>query len=279
MTPNPSFWRAAAIYQLYVQSFADGDGDGIGDLAGVRARLPYLASLGIDAIWFSPWYPSPRSDAGYDVADYRSIDPAFGTLADADALIVEGHALGIRSIIDGPAWTRTTAPDGTPGEWYLHLFAPEQPDFNWASPDVRAEFEDILRFWFDRGADGVRIDSAALLTKDPALPEFGAGEPSPYTDRDDVHDIYRAWRAVADEYPARVLIGEVWLADAARLARYLRRDELHTVFNFPYLCCPWDAAELRAVIDSTQAGAAPAAAYTSSVLKSRAAAGAPPTWV
>ena len=319
------WWRGAAIYELYVQSFADGDGDGIGDLAGVRSRLPYLADLGVDAIWFSPWYPSPRSDAGYDVADYRSIDPAFGTLADADALIAEGHTLGIKTIIDivpnhcsdqhrwfqaalaaapgsperarfwfrpgrgaggdlppnnwrsifgGPAWTRTTAPDGTPGEWYLHLFAPEQPDFNWANPEVRKEFEDILRFWFDRGADGIRIDSAALLTKDPALPETGPGEPgengeggkeSPYSDRDDVHDIYRAWRAVADEYPCRVLIGEIWLADAARLARYLRPDELHTVFNFPYLCCPWDAGQLRAVIDST--------------LEFHAAAGAPPTWV
>ncbi len=322
------WWRGAAIYELYVQSFADGDGDGIGDLAGVRSRLPYLADLGVDAIWFSPWYPSPRSDAGYDVADYRSIDPAFGTLADADALIAEGHTLGIKTIIDivpnhcsdqhrwfqaalaaapgsperdrfwfrpgrgaggdlppnnwrsifgGPAWTRTTAPDGTPGEWYLHLFAPEQPDFNWANPEVRQEFEDILRFWFDRGADGIRIDSAALLTKDPALPETGPGEPgedgeggkngeeSPYSDRDDVHDIYRTWRAVADEYPYRVLIGEIWLADAARLARYLRPDELHTVFNFPYLCCPWDAGQLRAVIDST--------------LEFHAAAGAPPTWV
>src|SRR6266516_1210395 len=273
MTFSP-WWRHAALYELYVQSFADGDGDGIGDLAGVRARLPYLADLGVDAIWYSTWYPSPRFDAGYDVADYRSIDPAFGTLADADALIAEGHALGIRTIIDvvpthcsdrhrwftaalaagpgspererfwfrsgrgpggdlppndwrsifgGPAWTRTTAPDGTPGQWYLHLFAPEQPDFNWANPEVRQEFEDILRFWFDRGVDGVRIDSAALLAKDPALP------------------------------------------DTARLARYLRRDELHTAFNFPYLCCPWDAAELRAVIDST--------------LGFHAAAGAPPTWV
>ncbi|HMD23755.1 MAG TPA: glycoside hydrolase family 13 protein, partial [Streptosporangiaceae bacterium] len=282
----------------------------------VRARLPYLAALGIDAIWFSPWYPSPRSDAGYDVADYRSIDPAFGTLGDADALIAEGHALGIKTIIDivpnhcsdqhrwfqaalsaapgsperarfwfrrgrgdggdlppnnwrsifgGPAWTRTRAQDGTPGEWYLHLFAPEQPDFNWANPEVRAEFEDVLRFWFDRGADGIRIDSAALLTKDPGLPEVGPGDPSPHTDRDDVHDIYRAWRAVAEKYPGGVLIGEVWLADSARLARYLRPDELHTVFNFPYLCCPWDAARLRAVIDST--------------LEFHAALGAPATWV
>jgi alpha-glucosidase len=315
MTPL-TWWRRAAIYELYVQSFADGDGDGIGDLAGLRSRLPYLAALGIDAIWYSPWYPSPRSDAGYDVADYRSIDPAFGTLADADGLIAEGHALGIRTIIDivpnhcsdqhrwfqaalaappgsaerdrfwfrpgrgdsgdlppnnwrsifgGPAWTRTISPDGTPGEWYLHLFAPEQPDFNWANPEVRAEFEDILRFWFDRGVDGIRIDSAALLTKDPRLPETEPDDPSPYTDRDDVHDIYRSWRAVAGEYPGRVLIGEIWLADANRFASYLRPDELHTVFNFPYLCCPWDAARLREVIEST--------------LVFHAAAGAPPTWV
>jgi alpha-glucosidase len=261
------WWRGAAIYELYVQSFADAGGDGIGDLPGVRARLPHLADLGIDAIWYTPWYPSPRADAGYDVADYRSIDPAFGALADADALITAGHRHGIKTIIDivpnhcsdqhpwfqaalsappgspergrfwfrpgrgtggdqppndwqsifgGPAWTRTITPDGAPGEWYLHLFAPEQPDFNWASPEVRAEFEDILRFWFDRGADGVRIDSAALLTKDPRLPDFGPQDPSPYTDRDDVHDIYRAWRAVADQYPGRALIGEIWLPDAAR---------------------------------------------------------------
>ncbi len=313
-----AWWRGAAIYELYVQSFADGNGDGLGDLAGVRARLPYLAALGIDAIWFTPWYPSPKSDAGYDVADYRSIDPAFGTLADADALIAEGHAHGIKTIIDivpnhcsdrhpwfqaalaaepgsaerarfwfrpgrgpggdlppnnwrsifgGPAWTRVTAPDGTPGEWYLHLFAPQQPDFNWANPQVRAEFEAVLRFWFDRGVDGIRIDSAALLTKDPRLPdtEPGPGDQAPYTDRDDVHDIYRSWRAVVGQYPGRVLIGEVWLANAARLARYLSPDELHTVFNFPYLCCPWDAARLREVIDST--------------LAFHALAGAPPTWV
>ena len=334
------WWRGAAIYELYVQSFADGNGDGLGDLPGARARLPYLASLGIDAIWFTPWYPSPKSDAGYDVADYRSIDPAFGTLADADALIADGHAHGIRTIIDlvpnhcsdqhpwfqaalaaapgsaerarfwfrpgrgpggdlppnnwrsifgGPAWTRVTAPPAgpagpvgpantadpantagpgntaTPGEWYLHLFAPQQPDFNWANPEVRAEFEAVLRFWFDRGVDGIRIDSAALLTKDPRLPDTQPGDETPYTDRDDVHDIYRAWRAVADKYPGRVLIGEVWLADAGRLARYLSPDELHTVFNFPYLCCPWDAARLREVIDGT--------------LAFHAVADAPPTWV
>jgi alpha-glucosidase len=315
-----AWWRSAAIYQLYVRSFADGNGDGIGDLAGVRAHLPYLAGLGVDAIWFNPWYPSPMADAGYDISDYRSIDPVFGTLADADALIGEAHALGLRIIIDvvpnhgsdqhpwftaalaappgsparkrfwfrpgrgaygelppnawqslfsGPAWTQVAAPEGEPGEWYLHLFAPEQPDFNWSDPDVRQEFEDVLRFWFDRGADGVRIDSGALLTKDPALPEVTPDQPPgpahPFTDRDDVHEIYRSWRRVADEYPERVLIGEIWIPDAARLARYVSPGELHTVFNFPYLSCPWDAAALREVIDRT--------------LDLHASAGAPATWV
>ena len=298
------WWRGAAIYELYVQSFADANGDGLGDLAGVRARLPYLAELGIDAIWFTPWYPSPLADAGYDVADYRDIAPRFGTLADADALIAEAHALHLKIIIDivpnhcsdqhvwfaealrsrsgsaererfwfrpgrgpdgaeppnnwqsrfgGPAWTRTRE-----GDWYLHVFAPEQPDFNWGNPDVRAEFEDILRFWFDRGVDGIRIDTAGMLTKDPALPDLGRTGPHPYVDRDDVHEVYRRWRAIADEYSQRVLIGEIWLADTARLARYTRPDELHTVFNFPYLSCPWDAVRLREVIDETLAQQAPA---------------------
>jgi alpha-glucosidase len=315
---SDSWWRDAAIYQLYMRSFADGDGDGIGDLGGARARLPYLAALGVGAIWFNPWYPSPMADAGYDISDYRSIDPVFGTLADADALIGEAHAHGIRIIIDivpnhgsdqhpwfaaavaagpgsversrfwfrpgrgvsgelppnnwqsifgGPAWTRVAEADGSPGEWYLHLFAPEQPDFNWSSPDVRLEFEDVLRFWFSRGVDGIRIDSAALLCKDAALPDVSGSEPPgpshPYTDRDDVHEIYQSWRAIADSYSAgkhggRMLIGEVWLPDAARLARYVGPGELNTVFNFPYLDCPWDAVELREVIDQTLALSAPA---------------------
>jgi alpha-glucosidase len=310
-----SWWQSAAIYELYVQSFADDSGedgipDGVGDLAGVRSRLPYLAKLGINAIWFTPWYPSPLSDAGYDVADYRDIAPRFGTLTEADALISAAHQHGIRTIIDlvpnhcsdqhpwfqdalaappgapererfwfrpgrgpggerppnnwqsqfgGPAWTRVRD-----GEWYLHIFAPEQPDFNWGNPEVRAEFEDILRFWFDRGVDGIRIDTAAMLTKDPSLPDLDAAPaaPHPYVNRDDVHEIYRSWRAIADSYSAgqygdRVLIGEIWLADTTLLARYTRPDELHTVFNFPYLSCPWDAGKLRAVIDATLAQPAP----------------------
>ena len=285
------WWRSAVIYQVYVRSFADGDGDGTGDLAGVRARLPYLAELGVDALWFNPWYLSPMKDGGYDVADYRAIDPAFGTLAEAEKLIAEARELGIRTIVDivpnhvsdqhpwfraalkagpgsperelfhfrrgrgkhgelppndwpsqfvgsaEPVWTRL--PDG---DWYLHLFTPEQPDLNWAHPAVRQEHEDILRFWFERRVAGVRIDSAALLAKDPALPDLAGGpDPHPFVDRDELHDIYRSWRAIADEYDG-VFVGEVWLPDTERFARYLRPDELHTAFNFSFLSCPWDAA-------------------------------------
>ncbi|MDH6121905.1 alpha-glucosidase [Kitasatospora sp. GAS204A] len=314
----PAWWRGAAIYQVYVRSFADGNGDGIGDLAGVRAHLPYLAELGVDALWFNPWYASPMADGGYDVADYRRIDPAFGTLAEAEKLIAEALDLGIRTIVDivpnhvsqahawfvqalaagpgsaararfwfrdgrgehgelppnawpsqfgGAAWTRVTEPDGTPGQWYLHRFAPEQPDLNWENPQVRQEHEEVLRFWFDRGAAGVRIDSAAEVVKDPALPDFTPDrDPHPYLDRDGVHDIYRSWRRLADSYPQpRALIGEVWLPDPARFARYLRPDELHTAFNFGFLACPWDAERLREAIGTTLAAHAPV--------------GAPATWV
>ncbi|GAA1713825.1 glycoside hydrolase family 13 protein [Isoptericola hypogeus] len=318
--PDAEWWRSAVIYQVYPRSFADGNGDGTGDLAGVRQHLPYLRDLGVDAIWFTPWYASPLADGGYDVADYRAIDPAFGTLAEAEALIAEARELGIRTIVDvvpnhvssehrwfrealaaapgsperdrfwfadgkgpdgdemptrwvssfqGEVWTRTTNPDGTPGQWYLHLFTPEQPDLNWDHPDVRREHEDVLRFWFDRGAAGIRIDSAALPVKDPALPEipdtWGPGE-HPHLDRDGLHDVYRAWRAVADAYDEpRVLVGEIWLPDPERFAQYLRPDEMHTAFNFDFMTRPWDAKELREAIRST--------------LEAHAPVGAPPTWV
>jgi alpha-glucosidase len=309
------WWRTAVVYQVYVRSFGDASGDGIGDLAGVRARLPYLRDLGVDALWFNPWYPSPMADSGYDISDYRSIDSAFGTLEEAEQLIAEARELGIRTLVDvvpnhvsdqhrwfvealasppgsrarerfwfrggtgadgaeppngwqsifgGSAWTRV--PDG---DWYLHLFAPEQPDLNWTHPEVWAEHEDVLRFWFDRGAAGVRIDSAALLVKDPALseerPDVGPGE-HPFTDRDELHRIYRAWRSIADSYEEpRVLVGEIWLPDAERFARYLRPDELHTAFNFDFLACPWDAEQLRGSIEAALAAHAPV--------------GAPATWV
>jgi len=173
------------------------------------------------------------------------------------------------SSFQGSTWTRTTNPDGTPGEWYLHLFTPEQPDVNWNHPDVRAEHEAVLQFWFDRGVAGVRIDSAALLVKDPELgplsdnPAPGA---HPHVDRDEIHEIYRAWRRVADAYAEpRVLVGEVWLEDTERFAQYLRSDEMHTAFNFDFMTQPWDAAAMRTSIDRTLAAHAPV--------------GAPATWV
>jgi alpha-glucosidase len=317
---DPLWWRSAVIYQVYVRSFADGSGDGTGDLAGVRAHLGYLKELGVDAVWFNPWYPSPMADGGYDVQDYRDIHPQFGSLEEAEAFIQEALALGIRTIIDvvpnhisdqhewfqaalaagpgspererfwfhpgkgedgseipthwvssfqGETWTRTTNPDGTPGEWYLHMFTPEQPDLNWNHPDVRREHEDILKFWFDRGVAGVRIDSAALLIKDSDLPEVGEKQgpgQHPTEDRDELHDVYRSWRAIADSYPGtRVLVGEIWVPDIERFTAYLRPDEMHTAFNFDFLTRPWGAASFRESIEQTLAAHAPI--------------GAPSTWV
>lgn len=312
---DPLWWRHAVIYQVYVRSFADGNGDGTGDISGLRSRLPYLESLGIDAIWITPWYASPLADGGYDVSDYRVIHPDFGTLAEAELLIAEALERGIRTIIDvvpnhlsdqhqwfkaalaaepgsperarfwfvdsdelpnhwispfnGDTWTRTTNADGSPGQWYLHLFTPEQPDVNWNHPDVRKEYEDVLKFWFDRGVGGVRIDSAALLVKDAQLPEVPAnlspGE-HPWQDRDELHDIYASWRAIADGYPgARALVGEIWLPDVSRFVQYLRPNELHTAFNFDFMSRQWSAQQVHESIDLTLGAHEPV--------------GAPSTWV
>jgi alpha-glucosidase len=317
------WWRTAVIYQVYIRSFADGDGDGIGDLAGIRSRLPYLRDLGVDAVWITPFYPSPMADGGYDVADYRDIEPVFGTLADADALVTEAHDLGLRVIVDivpnhssdrhawfqaalaagpgshergryvfrpgrgpdgaepptdwqslfgGPAWTRV--PDG---EWYLHLFAAEQPDFDWENPEVVEEFEDVLRFWLDRGVDGFRIDVANALKKDQTFPDVGSeeegvlvphqGPTHPFWDRDEVHEVYRGWRKVSDSYAGdRAFVAEAWVDDPARLAMYTRRDELHTAFNFNFVRAAWDADELRRTIDVSTAAAAEVGAPTTWVL-------------
>lgn len=328
MTPvRATWWRDAVIHQIYLRSFSDSDGDGVGDLGGIRQRLPYLAELGVDALWITPWYPSPMADGGYDVADYRDIDPAFGTLDDAQALIDEAHGHGLRLIIDivpnhtssqhawfqealaagpdspardryifrpgsgpagdeppndwrsvfgGSAWSRVTEPDGSPGPWYLHLFAPEQPDLNWDNQEVHTEFESILRFWFDRGVDGVRIDVAHGLVKAPGLPDLGSLDGKilqasqvtdhPHWDREEVHQIFQRWRALADTYEEpRVFVAEAWADDPDRLARYVRSDELHTAFNFDYLTAPWRAPYLRRVIDAS--------------LEALGTVGAPATWV
>ncbi|OPF77853.1 alpha-glucosidase [Streptomyces antioxidans] len=319
------WWRDAVIYQVYVRSFADSDGDGIGDLRGARERLPHLAGLGVDAVWLTPFYASPQADGGYDVADYRAVDPLFGSLGDADDLVRTAHELGLKVIVDvvpnhssdqhpwfrealgdrpggaararyhfrpgrgahgelppndwesvfgGPAWTRTTGPDGTPGEWYLHLFAPQQPDLNWDSPEVRAEFDSVLRFWLDLGVDGFRIDVAHGMVKAAGLPDIGRTEQAkligsqvlPFFDQDGVHEIHRSWRRLLDSYPGdRIGVAEAWAPTAERLALYVRPDELHQAFNFQFLKCPWDAAAMRQVIDES--------------LAATASVGAPTTWV
>ncbi|WP_369824338.1 glycoside hydrolase family 13 protein [Kitasatospora sp. Root187] len=323
--PATRWWRDAVIYQVYPRSFADSNGDGMGDLPGVRSRLPYLKALGVDAVWLSPFYASPQADAGYDVSDYRAVDPMFGTLSDADELIRDAHEQGLRVIVDlvpnhssdqhdwfqralregpasplreryhfrpgkgvngelppndwesifgGPAWTRTTDPDGTEGDWYLHLFAPEQPDFNWDHAAVQDEFRSIIRFWFDRGIDGIRIDVAHGMVKAPGLPDHGQrgrlrlldGERLPFFDQDGVHEIYRDWRRVADEYGGeRIFVAEAWTPSVASTARYVRPDELHQAFNFHYLSTGWEADALREVIDTS--------------LDAMRSVGAPPTWV
>ncbi|MDA5281996.1 alpha-amylase family glycosyl hydrolase [Streptomyces sp. Isolate_45] len=314
------WWRDAVIYQVYVRSFADGDGDGVGDLRGVRERLPHLARLGVDAVWLTPFYVSPQADGGYDVADYRAVDPLFGDLSDADDLVRAAHALGLRVIVDvvpnhtseqhpwfrealsagpgsparerylfrpgrgadgaqppndwesvfgGPAWTRV--PDG---DWYLHLFAPEQPDLNWEHPEVAAEFASVLRFWLDLGVDGFRIDVAHGMVKAPGLPDIGRGaqatligtEPLPFFDQDGVHEIHRSWRRLLDSYGGeRIGVAEAWAPTSERLALYVRPDELHQAFNFRFLTCPWDPAAMRTVIDES--------------LAATASVGAPTTWV
>jgi alpha-glucosidase len=321
-----SWWRSAVVYQVYIRSFADGNGDGVGDIAGLRARLQYIADLGVDAVWINPWYRSPMKDAGYDVSDLRDIDPRFGTLAEAKAMIAEAHELGLRVLLDlvpnhlsaqhvwfqralaagpgsderarfifrpgrgargerppndwtsnfgGPAWTRVTERDGHAGQWYLHLFAPEQPDLDWTNPEVRDEFDCTIGFWFELGVDGFRIDVAHGLVKAEGLPDLGSTvwppvtpEPvdHPHWDRDEVHEIYRRWRALADTYDEpRVFVAEAWVHNPERLARYVREDELHTAFNFDFLLTPWRPDALRASIIAA--------------VRAHEAVGAAPTWV
>ncbi|HEX2131670.1 MAG TPA: glycoside hydrolase family 13 protein [Actinophytocola sp.] len=314
--PDTAWWHGAVFYQVYVRSFADSNGDGVGDLEGIRARLGYLELLGVDALWLTPFFRSPMADHGYDVADPRDVDPLFGDLEAFDRLVADAHQHGIRVTIDlvpnhtsdqhpwfdealraapysperdryvfrdghgddppnnwlsvfgGPAWTRV--PDG---QWYLHLFDPKQPDLNWANGEVHEDLERTLRFWLDRGVDGFRIDVAHGMAKPDGLPDMDQRAASvighheyfdPRFDDDGVHDVHRMIRKVLDGYPSAMSVGEIWVTDNERLARYLRPDELHLGFNFRLVLTPFDAAEVRTAIEES--------------LTTAAAAGAPPTW-
>jgi alpha-glucosidase len=303
MSDRP-WWWSAAFYEIYVRSFQDSDADGVGDLQGIRSRLPYLRDLGVDAVWLTPFYPSPQADHGYDVADYTDVDPQFGTLADFDQLLTDAHELGIRVTIDivpnhtsdqhewfrnaiadplhpdrkrymfrpgrnggppnewtsafgGPAWTL----DEETGEYYLHFFTPEQPDLDWHEETVQDSFEQILRFWLDRGVDGFRIDVAHALFKDQTLPPMVEPVPRPpFGDwlnalmQPELHPLYRRWREIADEYPGeRMYVGEIVIENQEKIATYVERDQLHLSFNFALLFEQWDAVRMRRTIERTLA--------------------------
>lgn len=323
MATEPTAWwltNAAVFYQVYPRSFADSNGDGVGDLDGVTQHLDYLRWLGIDALWLNPVTVSPMADHGYDVADPRDIDPLFGDLAALDRLLAAAHERSIKvtmdlvpnhtsaahpwfvealaaapgsaarqryifrdgrgpdgrlapnnwvSVFGGPAWTRV---NDTSGQWYLHLFDVSQPDLNWDNPEVFADFERTLRFWLDRGVDGFRIDVSHGMAKPAGLPDMPEADMKLLAHRDDdprfnnpgVHAIHRMIRAVMDDYPGAVSVGEVWVHDNVRFAEYLRPDELHLAFNFRLLQADFTADEIRSAIDNSLAAVA--------------AVGADPTW-
>ena len=317
------WWRQSVVYQIYPRSFADANGDGIGDLAGVTSRVGYLADLGVDAVWLSPFYPSALADGGYDVDDYRDVDPTLGTLADFDELVRTLHEAGLKVVVDivpnhtsnrhewfrealasepgsparqryifrdgtgpdgsqppndwestfgGSAWTRV--PDG---QWYLHLFAQEQPDLNWDNPEVHEDFLRTLRFWSDRGVDGFRVDVAHALAKDMSEPyaskadllrhdELVLAGTHPLWDRKELDDIYAEWRKVLDEYdPPRSAVAEAWVPPSRR-PRYARPESLGQAFNFDLLRAHWDAGEFAAVIQENLELAAESGATSTWVL-------------
>ena len=305
------WWHGAVLYQLYVRSWRDSDGDGYGDLGGIIANLDYLSWLGVDGIWLSPTMPSPDDDWGYDVSDYLGVHPELGTMADLDRLIAEAGQRGLRVLLDlvpnhtssahpwfveaqgdpgsehrdyyvwadpasggGPPnnWLDATghqawALDHRSGQYYLHNFLPSQPDLNWWEPAVHEEFREILRFWFDRGVAGFRIDVAQGLYKDAELrdnppllassplagrsgllPEYNANRP-------ESHGVFRDWRKIADSYTGpRLLLGETWVGEFSRLAQYYGHDdELQLAFNFPFVFAGFTAAELAGTVAATLA--------------------------
>ncbi|MEX1358160.1 MAG: alpha-amylase family glycosyl hydrolase [Gaiellaceae bacterium] len=284
-----TWWREAVLYQVYVRSFADSNGDGIGDLPGLTGRLDYLEWLGVDALWLNPTFPSPNEDWGYDVADYCGVHPDFGTLDDLDRLVAEAGPRGIRILLDlvpnhtsdqhpwflgehrdwyvwtdeptnwravfgGSAWEW----DEREGRYYLHSFLPEMPDLNWRVPAVREEFDRILRFWFDRGIAGFRIDVVHRTVKDLRLRDVagrGRVERFPPTDISGTHELIRSWRRLADGYESpRLLVGETYVLDVGEMASFYGADadELQLAFNFPFVHATLSAAGLRRIVELTE---------------------------
>ena len=302
-----AWWRDAVVYQIYPRSFADSNGDGVGDLAGITAKLDYLADLGVDALWLSPIFTSPMRDFGYDVADYCGIDPVFGTDADFDELIDGVHRRGMRLLLDwvpnhsssdhpwfvesrssrdNPkrnwyVW-RDRQPDGSPPtNWmslfkgvpawthddltdqsYLHVFLAEQPDLNWANPDVEAAMNDSLRYWLDRGVDGFRSDVVNLIGKGTDvddLPEHLVTMPLLATDRPFGHELLRRIRTLLDSYEHEpMMVGEVYLLRGGESASYLGdigggAPELHLSFDFRPLHTPWEADRMQDALSKMEA--------------------------
>ncbi len=306
------WWHDAVIYQIYLRSFRDNNGDGIGDLAGLSSQLDYLQDLGVDALWLNPCYTSPQRDHGYDIADYYSIDPAYGSVEDLSSLVAAAHARGIRVLMDmvanhcsdqhawfqaalaagpgsperdrflfrdgrgpagelppnnwqsvfgGAAWTRV--PDG---QWYFHAFDSSQPDFNWRNTEVLDYFDGVMRFWFDRGIDGFRIDVAHGLFKDSELPDApDDGHNYAMWDQPEVHDVYRRWRAIGDGHGTeKYFVGEIWVPSLESMSAYLAADELHQAFTFELLVQPWDATRMASAIQR--------------VMNQAEVVGSPPAW-
>ncbi len=309
--PGRTWWKHGTLYQIYPRSYQDSNGDGVGDLRGIINRLDHLQNLGVDGIWLDPITVSPNDDWGYDVSDYCDVDPALGTLADAEELVTEAAKRGIRIILDlvpnhssdQHPWfkeaisSRDSAkrdwyvwadpkPDGSPpnnwrnifdprrpawtfdeasGQYYLNQFLASQPDLNWWNPLVRDAFDDILRFWFDRGVAGFRIDVCHAVVKDAELRdnppttsddhwyEQMHGVKQVYNaSRPEVHDVIRRWRTLADSYtPKRILVGETYVLDPNRLAEFYGNgdDELNLAFNFHLVHAEFNAAELRSAVE------------------------------
>lgn len=305
------WWQNEAIYQIYPRSFQDSNGDGVGDLQGIRKRLPYIAQLGAGAVWLSPIFRSPMKDFGYDIADYCDIDPLFGSMDDFEQLLEEAHSHGLRLLLDfvpnhtsdQHAWFKQSrssrdndrrdwyiwqdpGPDGGPpnnwmsnfggsawtldrqtGQYYYHAFLSSQPDLNWRNPQVRKAMLDTLRFWLDKGVDGFRVDVIWHLIKDaqlrdnPPNPDYKPGKPDIQryqqvysADQPEVHDVIAEMRSVIDDYPERLLIGEIYLP-LERLMKYYGQsgEGVHLPFNFQLLQAPWEAERLASLIDEYEA--------------------------